>query len=93
MVTNKRHPDQGERSQSEGEDLGQTKGHALEDEELASKMSQRNHVGPVRDGVDGANVQVVGSVASHDAGDEGPGTKQPARERGHLVGGLGVILG
>lgn len=53
-------------------------------------MPQRDDVRPDGNVVDGANVQVVGGVAAHDAGDERPGAKEPASERRQLVGRLGI---
>lgn len=87
------HPDQGAGGQREGEELGEPKGHGLEDEELRGEVAKGDDVGPHGDVVDGAVVQVVGGVEADDADDEGPGAEEAAGQRGELVGSLGVVVG
>ena len=55
-------------------------------------MTQRDDVRADGDIVHGADVQVVGGVASDDAGDQGPGAEEASGQRGQLVGGLGIGL-
>lgn len=49
-----RHPDQSRSSQRKGENLGEPKGHALEHENLRSKVPKRHHIGPDGNVVNGA---------------------------------------
>ncbi len=91
VVADRGHPDQGRGGQAKGKELGHAKRHALEDEELAGKVAERDDVGPDGNVVDGANVQVVGGVAADDAGDERPGAKEASGERRQLVGRVGIL--
>lgn len=93
VLSDHRHPDKGAARQHKGEDLGQTQFHALKDKQLAGKVSERHDVGPDSYVVDGAEMQIVGGVATDDAGDEGPGAEQAAGEGGHLVRGVGGVGG
>jgi hypothetical protein len=93
VVANQGHPNQRKGGQSERKNLRKTKGHALEDEKLGGKVTQGDEVGPVGNCIDGANVQVVGSVATNDAGNQGPSAEKAASKGSKLVGSLGVVVG
>lgn len=92
MITDERHPDQKNGSQSEREILRQTESHGLEDEKLAGEVPKSDNVSPVSDGINRTNVEVESRIASNDAGDDRPGTEKSAREGSQLVGGLGVVV-
>lgn len=92
VVTDKRHPDKRDRSQSEREVLRETKSHGLEDEELTGKMSKGDNVSPVSNGVNRTNVEVISCVASNNASDKSPGTEKSSSKGSKLIGSLGVVL-
>lgn len=92
VLANHGHPDKSHGGQSEWEELGDTKAHALEDKEFAGKVAERDNVGPDGHVVDGAEVEVIGGVAADNAGDDGPCAKEAAGKGRHLVDGLGVLL-
>lgn len=92
VVTDKRHPDKRDGSQSEREVLRETKSHGLENEELTGKMSQGDNVSPVSNGVNGTNVEVISCVASNNASNERPGTEKSSGKGSKLIGSLGVVL-
>lgn len=92
MVSHVRHPNQGSSRQREREHLGKAKSHGLEDKHFAYEVTQGNNIGPHRNGIDGANVQVVGSVASNNRRNDSPGAKESTGKGSDLVGRLGVVL-
>lgn len=92
VVTDKRHPDKRDGSQSEREVLRETKSHGLENEKLTGKMSQRDNVSPVSNGVNRTNVEVISCVASNNASDERPGAEKSSGKGSKLIGSLGVVL-
>ena len=89
-VSNQWHPNQRRRSKRKRKNLRQSKRHALEDKQLASKMHQRHRIRRNRHIVHGPNVQVIRSVAPHDTSDERPCPKEPSRKGRELVRRLGV---
>lgn len=84
-VAHQWHPNQGSGGQGEGEVLRQTKRHALEDEQLAGKVTQRNNVGPDGQVVHVGVVQVVRGIQTDDAREERPGAEATRSERCRLI--------
>lgn len=91
VVADLRHPDKGAGRQSKGEDLGQAEAHALEHEKLTGKVTEGHHVGPDRNVINWANVQIVRSIATNNRRDDSPGAEKSTGERSHLILCLGVV--
>lgn len=97
-VAHQWHPNQGSGGQGEGEVLRQTERHALEDEQLAGKVAQRNNVGPDGQVVHVGVVQMIRGIQTDDAREERPGAEAARSERCRLIhnvrraGGSGDVL-